>query len=193
MELKDIIMSALTAVGLCWGTFQFYLRRKYQKSDKLQDKKFDVYLSYMNTKDEINQNMRTDLSPIYGIPNKFMSALLEGDEKKINEALLDFNDQLNETTKKSVQPLMILSQELNKLKLVCSNELLPKIEEYKTIASEFIEEYQAATSKISLSQNLEETTKNLQTLGTSTIVQRMTNLDHEMETIMRNEIGSSKE
>ena len=189
MELKDILVIGLGALGWLWAVIQFILNRRNQKSDKALEKRFEVYSNFMNTMDEINQNMRSDPNMIYGISANLMSKVLKGDEQEMNQALVDFNTELMEFTKKSVQPMMIINQELNKLKLVCSDKLLPLIEEYKVLANDFVDEFQIVTNKLSSNKDLEITAKELENIGHSARTQRMAELWPQMEQLMRSEIG----
>mgnify|MGYP006320319805 CR=1 FL=1 len=193
IETKDIILAVLGLLGWTWGIVQFILTRRNQKRDKALEKRFEVYSTFMNKADEISQNMRTDPKMIYGITTEFYSKLINGDEQEINQALLDFNSELIDFTKKSVQPLMILNQELNKLKLVCSDNLLPKIEQYKQIANDYNDEFQIVLNKISINKDINLTAKELENVGHSNRTVLMGQLWQEMEKMMRNEIGYYKQ
>lgn len=193
LELKDMLIIALGLMGWTWGIIQFILTRRNQKRDKALEKRFEVYSSYMDKADEISQNMRTDPKMIYGITTEFYSKLLNGTEEQINQALIDYNEELIEFTKRSVQPLMILNQELNKLKLVCSDVLLPKIDNYKQLANDFNDEFQIVLNNISTSKDINVTSKQLETIGHSDRTVLMAELWKEMETLMRNEIGYYKQ
>lgn len=189
LEAKDIILAVIGILGWTWGIVQFILTRRNQKRDKALEKRFDVYSAFMNKSDEINQNMRTDPKMIYGITNEFYSKLINGDEQEINQALIDFNSELIEFTKKSVQPIMILNQELNKLKLVCSDRLLPKIEQYKRLANDYNDEFQIVLNRISTSKDINLTAKELENIGHSNRTTQMAELWKEIEKMMRDEIG----
>jgi hypothetical protein len=193
LELKDILLISLGLLGWTWGIIQFILTRKNQKRDKALEKRFEVYSAFMNKADEISQNMRTDPKVIYGISTQMFSKLLSGDESETNQALIDFNVELLEYTKRSVQPTMILNQELNKLKLVCSDTLLPKIEEYKKLANDFVDEFQIVMNNLSSNKDLNVTAKQLENIGHSSRSVLMAELWKEMETLMRNEIGYYKQ
>lgn len=193
LEAKDIILAVIGILGWTWGIIQFILTRRNQKRDKALEKRFDVYSAFMNKSDEINQNMRTDPKMIYGITNEFYSKLINGDEQEINQALIDFNSELIEFTKKSVQPIMILNQELNKLKLVCSDRLLPKIEQYKTLANDYNDEFQIVLNRISTSKDINLTAKELENIGHSNRTTQMADLWKEIEKMMRDEIGYYKQ
>jgi hypothetical protein len=193
IETKDIILAVLGLLGWTWGIVQFILTRRNQKRDKALEKRFEVYSAFMNKADEISQNMRTDPKMIYGITTEFYAKLINGDEQEMNQALIDFNAELIEFTKKSVQPLMILNQELNKLKLVCSDKLLPKIEEYKQLANDFSDEFQIVLNKISTNKDINLTAKELENIGHSNRTVMMAELWKEMEKMMRDEIGYYKQ
>lgn len=193
LEAKDIILAVIGVLGWTWGIVQFILTRRNQKRDKALEKRFDVYSAFMNKSDEINQNMRTDPKMIYGITNEFYSKLINGDEQEINQALIDFNSELIEFTKKSVQPIMILNQELNKLKLVCSDRLLPKIEQYKRLANDYNDEFQIVLNRISTSKDINLTAKELENIGHSNRTTQMADLWKEIEKMMRDEIGYYKQ
>ena len=60
METKDYWIIGLGILGWILGIGQFILNRKYQKSDKALEKRFDVYSNFMNQIDEMSLNMRTD-------------------------------------------------------------------------------------------------------------------------------------
>lgn len=193
IETKDIILAILGLLGWTWGIVQFILKRRNQKRDKALEKRFEVYSAFMNKADEISQNMRTDPKMIYGITTEFFSKIISGDEEETNKALIDFNAKLIEYTRKSVQPMMILNQELNKLKLVCSDKLLPKIEQYKQLANDYSDEFQIVLNNISQTKDINITAKQLENIGHSNRTVLMAELWKEMEQLMRNEIGYYKQ
>lgn len=192
METKDYFIIGLGILGWIWGIIQFRLNRKYQKADKAIDKRFEVYSNFMNQMDEMSLNMRTDPNATYGISTEFMSEVVTGDEDRINNALIKFNEKLFETTRKSLQPMMIVNSELNKLKLVASQKLLPKITEYKTLVNDYTSEFQTVLNKLSNSNDLEYTAQQLQSIGHEERGKRMGELWLEIESLMRDEIDYYK-
>lgn len=192
MEIKDYFIIGLGILGWIWAIVQFRLNRKYQKEDKAIEKRFEVYSNFMNQMDEMSLNMRTDPNATYGIPTEFMAEMLTGDEDRINEALLKFNQNLLETTRNSLQPMMVVNSELNKLKLVASEKLLPKIVEYKTIVNDYTNEFQSVLNSLSTSNDLEYNATQLQSIGHEERGKRMTDLWQEIEHLMRNEIDYYK-
>lgn len=192
METNEYITIGIAILGWAWAFIQFSLNRRNQKKDKALEKRFEVYSSFMDKMDEVNQNIRTDPKMIYGISTEFMARLLNGDEEDINQALLDFNFGLIEYTKKSLQPTMILNQELNKLKLVCSDALLPKIDEYKKLSTDYLEESQIVLDQILPKRDINITATELQNIGHSARITQMTKLWQDIEKMMRAEIGYYK-
>jgi hypothetical protein len=187
MENKDIWIIAIGILGWSWAVIQFFINRRNQKKDKAIDKRFDVYSAYMKKSDEIMENMRTDPSMIYGVTNDFMANILS-ENIDINGALLKYNSELLEYTKKSIQPLQILSQELSTLFLVCSDELLPKIQEYKTLANDLSNNFQMVLNSIN-PNNSDDMVSKLHTIGHDNRALKLAELNSEIMQIMRKEIG----
>ena len=180
METKDYFIIGLGILGWIWGIIQFRLNRKYQKADKAIEKRFEVYSNFMNQMDEMSMNMRKNPNATYGISTEFMAEMLTGDEDRINNALLKFNENLLETTRDSLQPMMIVNSELNKLKLVASEKLLPKITEYKTLVNDFTNEFQSVLNSLSTKNDLEYNAKQLQSIGHEERGKRMGELWQEI-------------
>jgi hypothetical protein len=189
MESKDYITIGIAILGWTWAIIQFIITRRNQKLDKILEKRFEVYSTFMNKMDEMNNKMRTDPKLIFGTSSELMEKLLSGDEEETNKALLKFNDDLVNMTKMSVEPLLIVNQELNKLKMVCSNNMLPKIEEYKKLTTDYSDEFQIALNKLSTNKDLEITAKELGNIGHQDRNLRLIALWKEVENMMRKEIG----
>jgi hypothetical protein len=192
VENKDYFIIGLGILGWIWGIIQFRLNRKYQKADKAIEKRFEVYSHFMNQMDEMSMNMRKNPNATYGISTEFMAEMLTGDEERINNALLKFNQNLLETTRESLQPMMIINSELNKLKLVASEKLLPKINEYKILVNDYTNEFQSVLNSLSTKNDLEFNAKQLQSIGHEERGKRMGELWQEIEILMRDEIDYYK-
>ncbi|MDG3582111.1 hypothetical protein [Galbibacter pacificus] len=188
MELKDYLIIGLGLIGWIWGIIQFRLNRKYQKSDRAIDKRFEVYSNFMEKMDQMSANMRSDPNAIYGIQIDLMSEIISGDEERSNNAMIKFNEKLFDLTKNASESLMMVYQELNKLRLVASGKLLPKINEYRTLVQDYMNEYQGALTQMS-SSNLNQNTEILQSIGYEKRNERMKVLWQDIEGLMREEIG----
>jgi hypothetical protein len=189
MEIKDYITIGIAILGWTWAIIQFIISRKHQKYDKILEKRFEVYSNFMNKMDEMNNKMRTDPKMIFGTSSELMATLLSGEEEDRNNALVKFNTELVNMTKKSVEPLLIVNQELNKLKMVCSNEMLPKIEEYKKLTTDYSDEFRIVLNKLSSNKDIEITAKELGNIGHQERNVRLMTLWKEIETMMRDELG----
>lgn len=189
MEVKDYITIGIAIFGWTLAIIQFIISRKHQKHDKILEKRFEVYSNFMYKMDEMNNKMRTDPKMIFGTSSELMATLLSGEEVDMNNALVNFNTELVNMTKKSVEPLLIVNQELNKLKMVCSNEMLPKIEEYKKLTTDYSDEFQIVLNKLSSNKDIEITAKELGNIGHQDRNVRLMTLWKEIETMMRDELG----
>lgn len=189
METQDFITIGIAVFGWTLAIIQFILSRKHQKHDKILEKRFDVYSTFMNKMDEMNHKMRTDPKTIFGINPELMTTLLSGEEENVNKALVLFNTELVNMTKNSVESLLIVNQELNKLKMVCSKEMLLKIEEYKKLATDYSDEYQIILNKLSSNEDLEIIEKELRNVRHQDRSLQLIELWKDIETMMREEIG----
>jgi len=190
MELKDILVITLGVCGWIWAIIQFIITRKNQKKDKALEKRFDVYVSFMDKVDEMNQNMRSDPQMMYGISSDLLAKIFNGEGP---QALLEYNDRLIEFSRRLVQSMLITNQELNKLKLVCSDSLLVKIDQYKSHTNGIVEEFQKIMNNISPNKDIDIAKKEMITLGHSDRFQLMQVLWKEIEKMMREEIGYYKQ
>lgn len=189
MENKEFWIIILGVLGWSWGVFQFILKRKYQKKDKLTDKRFDAYTSYMKKADELLNNVRNDPNMIYGISSELQEVILNGDEEEINKALVDFNTKLLDFVKKASDPLMILRQELNTLQIICSKKLQKRIDEFNVLATDFNNHMQKSLSIIN-PNDANQMIQELQTLSQNERWKRFESLNNEIISLMRKELGS---
>jgi len=191
MENKDIWLVLIGIAGWSWGIFQFFLKRKYQKKDKLTDKRFEAYTAYMKKSDELMNNLRTDPNMIYGVSSEFMEIALRGDSEEINTALVDFLEKTKQFVKKASEPLMILRSELNSLKIICSKDLEKLIEEFDVLAVDFNNHMQQTLSNIN-PNDANKMIRELETFGQDERWQKFKTLNEDIINLMRKELGSDK-
>lgn len=189
MEKKDLFLIIAAFLGWTWGIIQFLINRRNQKRDKLIDRRYEAYSTYMKKADELMNNVRTDPNMIYGISTDFMQIALTGDEELINNALIQFNNKLLDFVKKATEPILILKQELNSLLLICSDELASKIEELNHLTTDFNNEMQKSLSLISPNDS-NSMVRQLETLGHNERWLRFESLNIEIVGLMRKEIGN---
>lgn len=188
MERKDIWLIVIGILGWSWAIIQFFINRRNQKRDKAIEKRLEVYSAYMRKSDELMEKMRTDPNMVYGIKTELMATLLSGNEDDKNKAVLKFNSELLEFTKRSTEPLQILNQELSNLYLVCSDDLLPKIQEYKTLANDLSNDFQLVLNKIS-PKDTNDMINKLNTIGQDKRALKLSELNAGIMQLMRKEIG----
>lgn len=189
MELKDILIISLAIGGWGWGIIQFFVNRKNQKKDKAIEKRFDVYSAFMNKVDEMSAATRNDPQMMVGITNDAISRIINGDELEGNRALTELNIKLMEQAKNGVKSAMIINQEFNKVQLVCSPKLLPKIDEYKALFNDYMDEIQVILNNLSGNTDISKTAQAFQSIGQDERTKRFGELHEEVKKQMREEIG----
>lgn len=189
MDKKDILLTIIAFLGWSWGIIQFIINRRLNKKDKKADRKYEAYSDYMKKADEIMSNVRNDPKMLYGFSTEFMTIALRGNEDKTNKALIKFNNELIDFVRRSTEPIMILKQELNALRLIASNELSSKIEEFGLLANDFNTETQKTLNNIS-GNNSEKMISELKTLSQNSRWMRFESLNEEIIQLMRKEIGT---
>lgn len=134
----------------------------------------------------ISENIRKDPQAIYGITTELMVKVMQGSSEEINNAVIDFNQQLLDYVKHSCEPLLIIKQELNALFLIASSELLTKLDELKDLITDFNDEAQNCLSRINVKDG--NSFQVLNTLGQTARWQRFKELNEEIISLMRKEI-----
>jgi hypothetical protein len=189
MDVKDQLLIAVAFIGWTVGLFQFFINRRNQKRDKLIDRRYEAYSAYMKKSDELMNGVRTDPGMIYGISSDFMKIALTGDEELVKNALIEYNEKLLDYVKRGTDPLLILKQELGQLMLICSNELNLKIEELKTLTTDFNNEMQNALNSIS-TNDTNSVVAGLEKIGNNERWLGFENLNKEIIQLMRKEIAN---
>lgn len=191
MEKKDICLAAIAFLGWLWAIIQFFISRSNQRKDRLMDKKFEAYSTYMKKSDELMNNFRTtEPSLPYGIDADLLKKLTSEDAEQRSNALIQFNERVIDIVQKASEPLMILRHELNNLKIICSQELLMLIEEYGLLAIEFNNESQKVLSSISIKDS-NNTIEQLKPLANNERWKRFETLNKDIIKQMRNELEAS--
>lgn len=191
LEPKDTILSVIAFLGWFWAVAQFFLNRRLQNKDKILDRRYQAYAGYLQKSDELWRGVRQDPGMTYGITNDFMRIALEGDEQKTNAALLEFNQKMFEFSKKAMEPLLIIRQEVSTLELICSAALMDKIAELKTL----IEQYNAAMQQALGLFNVYDIgpyQAYMENMSADPMWRRFEELNREMLGLMRKEIGAGK-
>jgi hypothetical protein len=112
-------------------------------------------------------------------------------QNTINAELIKYNQELIQFILRATEPLLILKNELNKLLLICSDELKQKIDELVKLTQDYNNEVQKMMAFISPNDS-NSLIQNLQTLGQNERWKMFEKLNAEILDIMRKEIGGNK-
>ncbi len=186
MKIELIVTGIIAVIGWVWAITQFCYKRKWQKHDAIAARRYDAYSRYMRKYEEISENVRKDPQAIYGINHEFMVKVMRGSSEEINNAVIDFNQQLLDYVKRSCEPLLIVKQELNALFLIASSDLLTKLDELKELITDFNNETQNCLSQINVKDG--KSFQVLNTLGQTTRWQKFKELNEDIISLMRKEI-----
>ena len=188
IEIKDIFTVGIAIVGWVFGIIQFIAKRKWQKKDILRDQRFNAYKRYMNKMDEIASSMRLEpISKVEGAWTEFLPIVLNGDSNSIDAALLNFNTKIYDNVIRSLEPLTIVNQELNELRLLASNKLVSKIDELKGLTTDLSNEMQNCLNQINCKDR--NSFSALSTVGYDKRLSRFTALNDEIFSLMRKELS----
>lgn len=184
----DMVVTIIIAiVGWAFAFYQMIKNRNWQKKDMLANRRYEAYQTFMKKLDEITGTIRNNPKAIYGVPKDLMTTLIEGDDNVINEALVEFNQKLVEYVKESVQPLIIINQEINPLLLIASDELMLKLNRLKALIEDFYNEVQNCLSAINSKDG--NSFKVLETIGHNERWREFQTLNDEIIKLMRKEIN----
>ncbi len=186
MSVELIITLTIAIIGWLWAIYQYFNDRNRLKRDKLADRRYDAYFSYMRKIAEINENVRKNPNAIYGMSTDFMKVALTGDTNAIDAALCKFNEQALDYVKSATEPLLIVKQELSALLLIASDELTLKIQELIILVEDFNSEMQLCLSSISSKDS--QSFRNFETIGKDIRWIKFKTLNDDLLRLMRQEV-----
>ena len=167
--------------------FIFYTNRK----EKKRERKIEAYNNYMIKVDKIMHNVSNDPNQIMESYNDFYKEALNnaGNEEAINISLMKYNEKLKDIIINATEPMMIIRQELNQLKLISSNELLSKIIEMDKLIIDYSNAVQKSIGA-SIPNNINSTVNELQILTQDERWRSFEKLNNDILYIMRKEVGN---
>ena len=188
MSIEPISTLALGIGGWIFAFIELYANRKWQKKDRIKEKRLTAYQAFMEKLDKINSTMQSDpATSIFELSFELINDIQKGVSLDTPKTISEFGRKLLEQTKKSVEPLMVVTNEINSMKLIASPALLVKLEELKMLCTDLYNEMMISLSKISGPQ-LEEF-QQLKTVGQQERWKRFGSLNDEIFKLMRKEIG----
>ena len=183
----ELIVAIILAVGgWACAIWQFLINRRWQKKDKLSDRRYEAYKSFMKKLDAVNESMRKNPNFIFGDLGSLLKVILGGPTEDIHTALESFLRSQFNMVKESTKPLLIITQEINELTLIASEELWRKLSELKELVDDFYNETINCLSMISTKDP--ESFKALETIGHDKRMLEYKELYEEIVHMMRKEI-----
>lgn len=190
MDTGHWVLICTTLFGGLFALVQFVKKRQYENHDKIVEKKYTVYSSYLNKIDALNENLRLNTVSIFEITTKHYATIIQYPDQSQN-ALISMNNELSAFLKNAMQPMQILNTELNNLYLISSVELLKKLQEYQGLVNIFNDEIENALSVCS-TMSPAIISEHMNKLGKSERMQRIPILHREIIELMRKEINYVK-
>jgi hypothetical protein len=188
IEYKELLIATF---GWFFALIEFIINHNITRRDKRQERKYQAYSTYMQKADEIMNNVRNDPNNFLDVHFNFIKQIFNsiGNEKAISEDLIKYNEQLKEVIINATRPLLILRQELNEMRLICSSEILKKIEELDVLIIDYNNAIQKSLAVV-IPTDINSTVSALQPLTQDKRWHNFENLNKEILSIMRKEICS---
>lgn len=187
MKTQLIVTIAIAVGGWSWAIWQFFANRRWQKKDKLSDRRYEAYKSFMKKLDSVNESMRSNPEFIFGEMGSFLKVILGGSTEDIQTGFERFLQSQYDMVKQSTKPLLIITQEINELTLIASDELRIKLAELKELVDDLYNETINCLSLISVKDP--ESFKALETIGHDMRLLEYKELYEEIVQLMRKEIN----
>ncbi len=186
IEFKPIDL-ALIVSGLAFIIW-FFVSRFYQKRDSLKSARFETYRNFLNKMDEAHYSSRMNFGEIMKVSAETTAAILR-DPENSNEVLIEMSNKLSSLTRESMKGWLIYSNEINQLTLVCSNEMLVLVDEYKDLNKRVSDSFANLLSTLNMFDPTAQT--QLQSLISKQDQERLIVLYNEIKRLMRKEIGNA--
>lgn len=189
LETSHWILIATTISGYVFAISQYYLKRKHEKQSQTTERKFQVYSEVLRKFDELNKNLRINsVELLNSSAEVFDKLIFSKTQEEKDTAITEFNKKLNEQTTKAFQPLYILKNEQYSLKLLCSNKLKEKLDQYIMTAEKLFSNYGSLLSTLSIA-NAEKIKEKFEPMKEDNDLIEIQNLLDEIIKIMREEIN----
>lgn len=186
MKIELIIKILFAIGGWAWGAYQFIQKRRWQKKDKVSDRRYEAYKNFMKKLDAVNESMRMNPNLIFGEAGSLLKVLLGGDSDDIHSALEHFLQSQMDMVKEATKPLLIISQEINELTLIASDELLKKLSDMRVLVDDLNNEMTNCLSIVSAKDP--ESFKAMETFGYNKRLSEYEELYGEIVQLMRKEL-----
>lgn len=189
MSIESIIGWSVALIGWIVAGVQSHKNRKLEKANKLADRRFAAYNSFLNKMDAISGEMNKQPRSIMREMTTTLLSSIMDDNEDTNKAVVSFNEKLVAYVSDSLKPLLMMKQELSSLKLVASDKMLEYIHKMEALTDDLHNEFQLCLSSVSPKNT--ESFQNLKSMGQSERVKEFAALYEEMTNLMRKEIQLS--
>lgn len=186
MEPGLIVTIIVAVAGWAWGWYQFFKKRSWQKKDKVSDRRYEAYKNFMKKLDAVNESIRMNPNLIFGEMGSLLKVLLDEDLEDKRSALENFLQSLMDMVKEATKPLLIISQEINELTLIASDELLKKLSDMRGLVDDLNNEMTNCLSIVSAKDP--ESFKAMETIGYNRRLSEYEELYEEIVQLMRKEL-----
>lgn len=187
MAIEQIVATIIALCGWACAIWQFFVNRRWQKKDKLSDRRYEAYRSFMKKLDAVNESMRKNPNFIFGEMGSLLKVILGGPSENIHAALENFLISQFDMIKESTKPLLIITQEINELALIASEELRKKLSALKELVDDL---YNETINGLSMfSEKDPKSFRALETIGHEKRMLDYKELYEEIVQLMRKEIN----
>lgn len=186
-----IITVVIAIIGWIIAIAQTRKSHKLERELALQNRRYEAYSDFMRKLDDISKAVRHDPRMIFGITNDCLQGILAAkNEDERTAVLCNFNQRLIDFVKMSCEPLMIIRQEINPLRIIASNRIIVKLNELDSLIGDFNNAMQACLASINM-RDINSMTEALTDFSHIERWNRFDSLNKEIIALMREEIGAN--
>ena len=127
--LTPALVSVIVTVILAPLLF-YWLNKREQRRQRRFEIRYEQYQKFLTKLDEIAEGSRTMFAAEFGPLIKRIVPRILGNPSDSDAALIELNEELHNLTSGVHETYSKAKNELNGLRLVCSNQLLPLVEEF---------------------------------------------------------------
>lgn len=186
MEIGLIVTIIIAIVGWVFALWQMRQNRKWQKRDKLADRRFEAYSRFLVIADSLSAEMKKSPQKMMGqMLTEFLSSIM-AEEDNTEDALIKFNTRLTQYLSTCIEPMCTIKQELSALKLVASPEMLVLIDRLQVLTDDLYNDFHNCLARVDVKNS--ESFQQLNTMGQDKRYWEYGSLYEELTRRMREEI-----
>lgn len=166
MEKQELIIvigwaitGGIAIVGWIIAIVQFYKNQNLQKTIEQKKMRHDAYGIFLREIDAISKEMSiSPMNTIRDISQKYISKILsinyqaENYDTILNECIIEMYNEMWSCIEHASKPLLRISQAIAAVELDATEELMPMLQELKSLIESFNQEWQTALGSFSKDQ-----------------------------------------